>query len=127
MRVPSWQVEPDIAAGSLQCILRRFRAPADVASTSCFSPRGSPRRKARALVDYLVERWRIADPFSAVPRGCRVFCAMTEYRIGSFNHTARNVVYQVRQSGFVSKQRSSNEYRILYGRHLVVALAVSSS
>ena len=64
VRVPSWQVEPDIAAGSLQRILVDFEPP-PTSLNLLFQPSRLASAKARAFVDYLVERWRIADPFSA--------------------------------------------------------------
>ena len=64
VRVPSWQVEPDIAAGRLQRILVDFEPP-PTALNLLFQPSRLASAKARAFVDYLVERWRIADPFSA--------------------------------------------------------------
>jgi DNA-binding transcriptional LysR family regulator len=64
VRVPSWQVEPDIAAGSLQRILIDFEPP-PTSLNLLFQPSRLASAKARAFVDFLVERWRIADPFSA--------------------------------------------------------------
>jgi DNA-binding transcriptional LysR family regulator len=64
VRVPSWQVEPAIAAGRLQRILVDFEPP-PTALNLLFQPSRLASAKARAFVDYLVERWRIADPFSA--------------------------------------------------------------
>jgi DNA-binding transcriptional LysR family regulator len=64
VRVPSWQVEPDIAAGSLQRILIDFEPP-PTSLNLLFQPSRLASAKARAFVDFVLERWRIADPFSA--------------------------------------------------------------
>jgi DNA-binding transcriptional LysR family regulator len=64
VRVPSWQVEADIAAGRLQRILIGHE-PAPTPINLLFQPSRLASPKARAFVDYLVERWRTADPFGA--------------------------------------------------------------
>jgi DNA-binding transcriptional LysR family regulator len=63
VRVPSWQVETDIAAGSLQPILVAYE-PTPAPINLLFQPARLTSPKARAFVDYLVERWREADPFA---------------------------------------------------------------
>lgn len=63
-RVPSWQVAADIAAGNLQRILTDFEPP-PTSINLLFQPSRLTSPKARAFVDYLVERWRSADPFGA--------------------------------------------------------------
>jgi DNA-binding transcriptional LysR family regulator len=64
VRVPSWQVEADIAAGRLQRILIDHE-PSPTPIKLLFQPSRLASPKARAFVDYLVERWRTADPFGA--------------------------------------------------------------
>jgi DNA-binding transcriptional LysR family regulator len=63
VRVPSWQVEADIAAGNLQPILVAYEPP-PAPINLLFQPARLTSPKARAFVDYLVERWRDADPFA---------------------------------------------------------------
>ena len=63
VRVPSWQVEAEIAAGSLQRILVDY-APPPTPINLLFQPSRLTSPKARAFVDYLVERWRRGDPFA---------------------------------------------------------------
>jgi DNA-binding transcriptional LysR family regulator len=64
VRVPSWQVEADIAGGSLQRILVDYEPP-PTAIHLLFQPSRLTSPKARAFVDYLVERWRSPGPFAA--------------------------------------------------------------
>ena len=64
VRVPSWQVEADIAAGGLQRILIDHEPPPTPINL-LFQPSRLASPKARAFVDYLVERWRTANPFGA--------------------------------------------------------------
>ena len=66
MRVPSWQAEADLAAGHLVRLLADYE-PAPVPLHLMFQPSRLASPKIRAFVDYLVERWRGADPFSAQP------------------------------------------------------------
>lgn len=64
VRVPSWQVEADIAAGGLQRVLRDYeppRAPLHL----LLGPSRLTSPKCRVFVDYLVEQWRVAHPFDA--------------------------------------------------------------
>jgi len=63
VRVPSWQVAADVAAGSLQRILVDHEPP-PTAINLLFQPSRLTSPKARAFVDYLVERWRSSDPFA---------------------------------------------------------------
>lgn len=63
VRVPSWQVEADVAAGSLQRILLDYEPPPTPINL-LFQPSRLTSPKARAFVDYLVERWRSSDPFA---------------------------------------------------------------
>jgi DNA-binding transcriptional LysR family regulator len=63
VRVPSWQVEADVAAGSLRHILTDYEPP-PTAINLLFQPSRLTLLKARAFVDYLVERWRSSDPFA---------------------------------------------------------------
>jgi DNA-binding transcriptional LysR family regulator len=62
VRVPSWQVEADITAGRLQRVLVDHE-PSPTPINLLFQPSSLASPKARAFVDYLVERWRTADPF----------------------------------------------------------------
>jgi DNA-binding transcriptional LysR family regulator len=62
VRVPSWQVEADITAGRLQRVLVDHE-PSPTPINLLFQPSRLASPKARAFVDYLVERWRTADPF----------------------------------------------------------------
>ncbi len=69
VRVPYWQVEADIAAGSLRPVLVPYEPP-PAPIHLLFQPARLTSPKARAFVDYLVERWRDADPF-AMPEAAR--------------------------------------------------------
>jgi DNA-binding transcriptional LysR family regulator len=62
VRVPSWQVEADLAAGSLLRILIDYEPPPTPINL-LFQPSRLTSPKARAFVDYLLERWRSTDPF----------------------------------------------------------------
>jgi DNA-binding transcriptional LysR family regulator len=62
VRVPSWQVEADIADGSLRRLLIDYERPPTPLHL-LFQPSRLTSPKARVFVDYLVERWRAADPF----------------------------------------------------------------
>lgn len=64
MRVPSWQIEADLAAGRLRRILVDHEPP-PTAIHLLFQPSRLTSPKARAFVDYLVEKWHGADPFAA--------------------------------------------------------------
>ena len=66
VRVPSWQVEADIATGALQHILLDYEPP-PTALHLLFQPSRLASAKTRVFVDYLLERWRTADPFGAPP------------------------------------------------------------
>jgi DNA-binding transcriptional LysR family regulator len=66
VRVPSWQVEADIMAGSLRRILADYEPPPTPLHL-VFQPSRLASAKTRAFVDYLVERWRATVPFSAHP------------------------------------------------------------
>ncbi len=63
VRVPSWQAEADLAAGTW-CGARRAPAPLapDVSAVA------AGFAEDQGFVDYLVERWRGIDPFGAQPR-----------------------------------------------------------
>jgi DNA-binding transcriptional LysR family regulator len=62
VRVPSWQVETDLAGGALQRVLVDFE-PKPTPLHLLFQPSRQTSPKSRVFVDYLVERWRAADPF----------------------------------------------------------------
>ncbi len=64
VRVPSWQVETDIADGALQRVLVDYE-PKPTPLHLLFQPSRLTSPKSRVFVDYLVERWRAADPFGA--------------------------------------------------------------
>ncbi|TAI63067.1 LysR family transcriptional regulator [Bradyrhizobium sp. Leo170] len=64
VRVPSWQVDADIRAGSLRRILANYEPPPTPLHL-VFQPSRLASPKTRAFVDYLVERWRAVDPFGA--------------------------------------------------------------
>jgi DNA-binding transcriptional LysR family regulator len=63
VRVPSWQAEADLAAGHLVRLLADYE-PAPVPLHLMFQQSRLASPKIRAFVDYLVERWRGADPFA---------------------------------------------------------------
>jgi DNA-binding transcriptional LysR family regulator len=67
VRVPSWQVEADLAAGHLVQLLPDYE-PAPVPLHLMFQPSRLASPKIRAFVDYLVERWRSVDPSAQSPR-----------------------------------------------------------
>jgi DNA-binding transcriptional LysR family regulator len=64
VRVPSWQVEADLAGGGLQRILRDHE-PGPTPMQLLFQPSRLASPKNRIFADYLVERWRKAGPFGA--------------------------------------------------------------
>jgi DNA-binding transcriptional LysR family regulator len=64
VRVPSWQVEADIAAGTLQRLLRDYERPPTPLHL-LLGPSRLSQPKCRVFVDYLVERWRTYHPFGA--------------------------------------------------------------
>jgi DNA-binding transcriptional LysR family regulator len=66
VRVPSWQAEADLASGHLVRLLADYE-PSPVPLHLMFQPSRLASPKIRAFVDYLIERWRGADPFSAQP------------------------------------------------------------
>jgi DNA-binding transcriptional LysR family regulator len=66
VRVPSWQVEADIRAGSLRRILADYEPPPTPLHLM-FQPSRLASPKTRAFVDYLIERWRAIDPFGEHP------------------------------------------------------------
>jgi DNA-binding transcriptional LysR family regulator len=63
VRVPSWQVAPDIASGRLQRILSAAELPATPVHL-LFPPSRLASPKTRIFVDYLVERWTRSRPFA---------------------------------------------------------------
>ena len=88
VRVPSWQVEPDIAAEACSAS-SSISSPRRRRSTSCFSPRGSPRQR-RGLSSII--SWSDgALPTRSAPR---YRLRNDRISIRSFNRTARAVVYQ---------------------------------
>jgi DNA-binding transcriptional LysR family regulator len=66
VRVPSWQVEADLAAGHLVRLFADYE-PAPVPLHLMFQPSRLASPKIRAFVDYLDERWRRVDSFGAQP------------------------------------------------------------
>jgi DNA-binding transcriptional LysR family regulator len=68
VRVPSWQVEAEIAAGGLQRILIDFEPPPTPLHL-LFQPSRLASPKTRVFVDYLLERWRSVGAFGARPAG----------------------------------------------------------
>jgi len=62
VRVPSWQVETDIADGALQRVLVDHE-PKPTPLHLLFQPSRQASPRSRVFVDYLIERWRAADPF----------------------------------------------------------------
>jgi DNA-binding transcriptional LysR family regulator len=62
VRVPSWQVEADLAEGSLRRILRSHE-PSPTPLNLVFQPSRLPSTKTRAFADFLTDRWRKRDPF----------------------------------------------------------------
>ncbi|MBR0695377.1 LysR substrate-binding domain-containing protein [Bradyrhizobium lablabi] len=68
VRVPSWQVEGDLATGRLRCLLADYE-PSPTPLNLIFQPSRLASPKIRAFVDYLVERWRVINPFGAQSSG----------------------------------------------------------
>jgi DNA-binding transcriptional LysR family regulator len=66
VRVPSWQVEADIAGGSLKRILLDYEPP-PAPLYLLLQPSRLASPKTRIFVDYLLERWRTADAFALDP------------------------------------------------------------
>jgi len=64
VRVPSWQVEADLAEGHLQRILISHE-PAPTPLYLVFQPSRLPSTKTRAFADFLIDRWRKRDPFNS--------------------------------------------------------------
>jgi len=64
VRVPSWQVEADIASGALQRLLRDHEPP-PAPLHLLLGPSRLSQPKCRVFVDYLVEQWRVINPFGA--------------------------------------------------------------
>jgi DNA-binding transcriptional LysR family regulator len=62
VRVPSWQVEADIAAGDLHRILLDCE-PSPTPLHLLFQPSRLASPKVRVFVDYLIERWRTIHAF----------------------------------------------------------------
>jgi DNA-binding transcriptional LysR family regulator len=62
VRVPSWQVRDDLAAGRLQRILREYE-PVPAPLHLLFEASRLAAPKTRIFADYLIERWRASDPF----------------------------------------------------------------
>jgi DNA-binding transcriptional LysR family regulator len=60
VRVPSWQVEADIAAGNLRRILLDYEPP-PAPLHLVFQPSRLASPKTRAFADYLLERWRTLE------------------------------------------------------------------
>ncbi|MBC9883654.1 LysR family transcriptional regulator [Bradyrhizobium sp. INPA01-394B] len=60
-RVPSWQVERQLAEGRLRRLLREHE-PAPAPLHALYQPSRLGSAKIRAFVDFLVERWRGSDP-----------------------------------------------------------------
>jgi DNA-binding transcriptional LysR family regulator len=63
VRVPSWQVETELAGGRLRRILREHE-PAPTPVHVLFQPSRLASSKTRAFVDFLIEHWK-GDPFAA--------------------------------------------------------------
>jgi len=64
VRVPSWQVEAELAEGRLRRILREHE-PAPTPLHVLFQPSRLSSLKTQAFVDFLIEHWRKGDPFAA--------------------------------------------------------------
>ena len=62
VRVPSWQVERQLAEGRLRRLLREHE-PAPAPLHALYQPSRLGSAKIRVFVDFLVERWRGNDPF----------------------------------------------------------------
>ena len=67
VRVPSWQVAPDIASGRLERILGVAELPATPVHL-LFPPSRLASPKTRIFADYLVERWTSSRPFADQPQ-----------------------------------------------------------
>ncbi|WP_246820643.1 substrate binding domain-containing protein [Bradyrhizobium iriomotense] len=63
VRVPSWQVEKQLAEGRLRRLLRAHE-PAPAPLHALYQPSRLGSTKIRAFIDFLVERWRGSDPLS---------------------------------------------------------------
>lgn len=64
VRVPSWQVEAELAEGRLRRILREHE-PTPTPLHLLFQPSRQASMKARAFADFLIEHWRKSAPFCA--------------------------------------------------------------
>lgn len=64
VRVPSWQVEAELADGRLRRILRKHE-PTPTPLHLLFQPSRLASKKTRAFADFLIEHWRKSDPFCA--------------------------------------------------------------
>jgi len=62
VRVPSWQVEAELAEGRLRRILRKHE-PAPTPLHMLFQPSRLASPKTRAFADFLIQHWRKSDPF----------------------------------------------------------------
>jgi len=62
VRVPSWQVEAELAQGRLRRILRKHE-PAPTPLHLLFQPSRLASMKTRTFADFLIERWRKSDQF----------------------------------------------------------------
>lgn len=62
VRVPSWQVEAELAEGHLRRILRKHE-PAPTPLHLLFQPSRLASMKTRAFADFLIEHWRNSHPF----------------------------------------------------------------
>ena len=71
VRVPSWQVDAELAAGHLQRVLADHETtPAPI--SLLFQPAQLASPKVRKFADYLAEQWRGNEPFAThVPRASR--------------------------------------------------------
>ncbi|MET4391148.1 DNA-binding transcriptional LysR family regulator [Bradyrhizobium sp. F1.4.3] len=63
VRVPSWQVERQLAEGRLRRLLREHE-PAPAPLHALYQPSRLGSAKIRAFIDFLIERWRGSDPLS---------------------------------------------------------------
>jgi DNA-binding transcriptional LysR family regulator len=64
VRVPSWQVEAELVTGTLQRLLRDCEPP-PAPLYLLLGPSRLTSPKCRVFVDFLVEQWRVANPFDA--------------------------------------------------------------
>lgn len=80
VRLPSWLVKRELASGRLVRILKDHE-PAPSPLHLLFQSARLASPKTRAFADYLIERWRRADPFGSLPTGSSPDTAVSSHRM----------------------------------------------